>query len=375
MEHYWSPAWGACLEVGRSRQQGSLGYSFEMSNVSQSGWLVPDARDLVTVDIYMNFENSTDFLQAVYGTVANELNLTTDDAAGFFQSANEVPILLQISTRHSLRSTPRWPADSWVTIARASSTDNNLLNIGIDFTAFNAGGALSVDNGSWFVTDDDTQGSAGDARCYRILLARMSVASGSTVSGSFNFQYRDAGSSTTTSDLDQLFTVTAEVSWVDSANINDFDGNGTADLIIRQCISGASPFSMDAYYSELGGGSPAYLSDYVTAANMSGWTAIAFGNFDGSPDNASDVLWSNDASGVFGLWLMDTALYPATPYTTASVTDSSGSVTMAGYSFIGTGDFDNNGPLTSCSRTMRPWHRNVVNVRHNSRQDYAADGL
>ena len=173
----------------------------------------------------------------------------------------------------------------------------------------------------------------------------MSVASGSTVSGSFNFQYRDAGSSTTTSALDQSFSVTAEVSWVDSANINDFDGNGTADLIIRQCISGASPFSMDAYYSELGGGSPAYLSDYVTAANMTGWTAIAFGNFDGSPDNASDVLWSNDASGVFGLWLMDTSLYPATPYTTASVTDSSGSVTMAGYSFIGTGDFDNNGTV------------------------------
>ena len=100
---------GGVLGSGSLATAGISGYSFEMSNVSQSGWLVPDARDLVTVDIYMNFENSTDFLQAVYGTVANELNLTTDDAAGFFQSANGSTDTAADFNEALVAINPRWP--------------------------------------------------------------------------------------------------------------------------------------------------------------------------------------------------------------------------------------------------------------------------
>ena len=328
---------GGMLGSGSLATAGISGYSFEMSNVSQSGWLVPDARDLVTVDIYMNFENSTDFLQAVYGTVANELNLTTDDASGFFQSANGSADTSADFNEALVAISPSMAADSWVTIARTSSTDNNLLDIGVDFTAFNAAGALTVDNGSWFVTDDDTQGSAGDALCYRILLARMSVESGSTVSGSFNFQYRDAGSATTTNAVDQAFSVTASTQalWVSSANINDFDGNGTSDLIVRDCISGANPNAVSAYYSALAG-PPAYTDDEITTYNMNGWSSVGFGDFDGDGDG--DLLWSNDSTGTFGLWLMDTSLYPGTPYVPTAMAG-----TMTGFVPIGTGDFDGNG--------------------------------
>ena len=327
---------GGVLGSGSLATAGISGYSYKMSNVNQSGWLVPDARDLVTVDIYMNFENWTDFLQAVYGTVANPLNLTTDDASGFFHSANGSADTSQGFNEALIAINPSMAADSWVTIARTSSTDNNLLNIGLDFTAFNSGGALTVDNGSWFVTDDDTQGSANDSLCYRILLARMSVASGSTVSGSFNVQYRDAGSATTTNAVDQAFSVTAstEALWVSSANINDFDGNGTSDLIVRDCISGPHPNAASAYYSVLGGGSPAFYS--ITTFNMNGWSSVGFGDFDGDGDG--DLLWSNDSTGTFGLWLMDTSLYPATPYVATAMAG-----TMAGFVPIGTGDFDGNG--------------------------------
>ena len=328
---------GGVLGSGSLATAGISGYSFEMSNVSQSGWLVPDARDLVTVDIYMNFENSTDHLEAVYGTAANPLNLTTDDASGFFQSANGSADTAADFNEALIAINPSMAADSWVTIARASSTDNNLLNIGIDFTAFNAGGALSVVNGSWFVTPVDIQGSAGDARCYRILLARMSVASGSTVSGSFNLQYKEAGIPGPTT-LDQAFSVTAstEALWVSSANVNDFDGNGTYDLIVRDCISGTNPNAVSAYLSTVGDGSPAYNEDGITTFNMNGWSSVGFGDFDG--DGNSDLLWSNDSTGTFGLWLMDPAPWPATPYTTTAMAG-----TMSGYTPIGTGDFDANG--------------------------------
>lgn len=329
---------GGVLGSGSLATAGILGYSYKMSNVSQSGWLVPDARDLVTVDIYVDFDNGTDFLQAVYGTVANELNLTTDDASGFFHSANGSVDTSANFNEALIAINPSMAADSWVTINRTSSTDNALLSIGLDFAAFNAGGALTVDNGSWFVTDDDAQGGANDALCYRMLLARMSVASGSTVSGSFNFQYRDDDSSTTTNAVDQAFSVTAstEALWVSSANINDFDGNGTSDLIVRDCISGINPNAVSAYYSAFTSDVPAYTENGITTFNMNGWSSVGFGDFDG--DNDSDLLWSNDSTGTFGLWLMDTSLYPATPYTTAAMFG-----TISGFVPIGTGDFDANG--------------------------------
>ena len=36
-----------------------------------------------------------------------------------------------------------------------------MLNIGIDFAGFEAGGSISTDNGSWFATPDDPQVLAG----------------------------------------------------------------------------------------------------------------------------------------------------------------------------------------------------------------------
>lgn len=329
---------GGVLASGSFATAGLSGYSYEMSDVdqTQANWHVTDPRSLVTINIYMNFENSTDFLQAVYGTAANPLTLTTDDPSGFFQSANGSADTSASFNQALVGTFASMSADSWVTIARTSSASNNLLNIGVDFADFNSGGAISVDNGSWFVTDDDTQGSAGDARCYRILLARMTVGTGSTVSGSFNFQYRDAGSAATTNAVNQAFSVSAQALWVASANINDFDGNGTADLIVRDCISGTNPNAVSAYFSTVGDGAPAYNEDDITTYNMNGWSSVGFGDFDGDGD--SDLLWSNDSTGTFGLWLMDTSLYPATPYVATAMAG-----TMVGFTPIGTGDFDGNG--------------------------------
>ena len=60
-------------------------------------------------------------------------------------------------------SFPELEYDSWVTIGAMDQTGypylaNNLLDIGIDWTAFEAGGDVYTNNGTWFVTPDDDQG-------------------------------------------------------------------------------------------------------------------------------------------------------------------------------------------------------------------------
>ncbi|MDP6986414.1 MAG: hypothetical protein QGG74_00080, partial [Phycisphaerales bacterium] len=65
------------------------GFHFEQEVVDQSGWLVSDARQLVRVDVYLTFDNTSDHLNAVNGQTAPlDLTISTSDPSGFFQSAN-----------------------------------------------------------------------------------------------------------------------------------------------------------------------------------------------------------------------------------------------------------------------------------------------
>ena len=84
---------------------------------------------------------------------------------------------------------PSLAYDSFVTIGLTDSTGNALNNIGIDFTGFAAGGTLSTDNGTWFVTPDDAQGNESGGR---VLLGRFTI-DGGDLEGSINLQGRDAG--------------------------------------------------------------------------------------------------------------------------------------------------------------------------------------
>ena len=59
---------GGVLGAATLASAGPSQYVFEMSRAVQTDWNTSDPRDLVIVDIYMEFENATDFLQAVYGT-------------------------------------------------------------------------------------------------------------------------------------------------------------------------------------------------------------------------------------------------------------------------------------------------------------------
>ena len=123
---------------------------------------------------------------------------------------------------------PSMEFDSFVTIGRLSDVDNSLQNIGIDFTDFEAGGAINTTNGTWFVLPTDAQGDPEDidnidcTSTNSVIIARLTVyGADSTVNVAALFQGREGS-----------------VTWQDSADIliaydelldGDCDENGVAD--------------------------------------------------------------------------------------------------------------------------------------------------
>ncbi|MDE1038011.1 MAG: PEP-CTERM sorting domain-containing protein [Phycisphaerales bacterium] len=153
-----------------------------------------------TAQIYANFSAATDELDAVFGDAQNALSIST--SGSFYQNA------LGGATSTSINPAliPLFPSlalDSWVTIGLSDQTDNALLNIGIDFSGFEAGGSISTDNGSWFATPDDPQVLAGAD--LRVLVGQFTMMGmDDNVSGVLNLQGK-AGDFETFQARDQAF--------------------------------------------------------------------------------------------------------------------------------------------------------------------------
>ena len=108
--------------------------------------------------IFGNFTEATDELDAVFGDGVNSLNITS--TAGFYQNEfgsatveGQNPIFIDLF--------PSLALDSYVTIGLTTNVGNAMLDIGIDFTDFEAGGDIVTSNGTWFATPDDAQVLAG----------------------------------------------------------------------------------------------------------------------------------------------------------------------------------------------------------------------
>jgi hypothetical protein len=138
-----------------------------------------------TYDLYANVD-AGGRVDAVYGDGANTLSIGVD-GGNFVQNIYGGNTSMDINPAF-LPLFPSLAYDSFVTIGLTDSTGNVLNNIGIDFTGFAAGGALSTDNGTWFVTPDDAQ---GDESGGRVLLGRFTIDDGELV-GSINLQGRDS---------------------------------------------------------------------------------------------------------------------------------------------------------------------------------------
>jgi len=138
-----------------------------------------------TARIYANFNAATDELDAVFGDSDDMLSITSN-GAGFFQSSFGGPTSKSINPAFYPLA-PSLVLDSWVTIGLEDQVDNNMLDIGIDWSGFEGGGDISTDNGAWFATPADAQVLAGDD--LRVMVGQFTMMGlDSHVSGSLNLQ-------------------------------------------------------------------------------------------------------------------------------------------------------------------------------------------
>ena len=147
-----------------------------------------------TARIYADFDASGGRLDAVFGNADNLLSI--DASGGFYQNSLGGATSTSINSAFfALAPSLEW--DSYVTIGALHSNgfpfgNNALLDIGIDWTGFEAGGGISSDNGTWFVTPDDAQGAPVDGR---VLVGQFTMYGGS-VSGVLNLQGKDSAGET-----------------------------------------------------------------------------------------------------------------------------------------------------------------------------------
>ncbi|MCH2143357.1 MAG: hypothetical protein MK077_10230 [Phycisphaerales bacterium] len=206
-----------------------------------------------TADIYL--ELPADWrLDAVAGNSSQIKTVASTTA--FYQSMYGGPTSVSINPEFYPMS-PDLQWDSRMTIgcldvSGAPYAENNLGDIGIDWTEFESGGSLSVVDGTWFVLPVDSQGEAAlftDSSCtqrYGVLVARLtSLEYDSEILFDALFQGRDAegmtwqdAASTTISyqgELDCNGNLTPDACDIASGESQDANANGVPDECEQLC--------------------------------------------------------------------------------------------------------------------------------------------
>ena len=161
-----------------------------------------DTGNGVTYQVFVDMTDDTR-IDAVFGNSQGTLSIGLADASmSFYQNLYGSAL----STGNNPMFYPLAPSlqyDSFVTIGALDASgnpygSNNLLDIGIDFSGFEAGGGIETDNGSWFVTPADEQGNPIDGR---VLIGQFTVVGGSgdgyaDLTGLLNIQGSDANGDT-----------------------------------------------------------------------------------------------------------------------------------------------------------------------------------
>ena len=124
-------------------------------------------------------------VDAVYGDSDNALNI--ESSTSFYQNpfgGYGTPSAALFTFFPSLEF------DSFVTIGLLNDTGDAMLDIGIDWTDFEAGGAIWTDNGTWFATPDEAQVQEVNGR---VLIGQFTT--DGDVSGCLNLQGKEQDTS------------------------------------------------------------------------------------------------------------------------------------------------------------------------------------
>jgi hypothetical protein len=149
-----------------------------------------------TYRMYVDIEAGSR-IDAVFGNSVGGLSIGTADGMSFYQNALGGATSTAINSAFfPLAPSLEW--DSYVTIGALYSdgspfANNALLDIGISWTSFNAGGSIETVNGSWFVTPADAQGGELNGM---VLIGQFTVVGGTgdgyaDLVGQINLQGKD----------------------------------------------------------------------------------------------------------------------------------------------------------------------------------------
>jgi hypothetical protein len=130
-----------------------------------------------------------DQLNAVYGDADNTLHIGAGDGS-FYQNGFATATVAGMNPA-LFGFFPSMVYDSFVTIGLTDNTGNAMLDIGINFSDFEAGGDIFTDNGSWFATPDDAQVYEIDGR---VLIGQFTLVDGE-LEGLVNLQGKNADGS------------------------------------------------------------------------------------------------------------------------------------------------------------------------------------
>ena len=206
----WRGEGTACGFLECNTNQGLV----EFHNVIAGANLVTSDTETWTVDIYAAVEEGSR-IDAVAGNSLQQKSLSS--SAGFYQNPFGGPTSQEINPAF-FESVPDLRWDSRVTIGALDQSGapfgtNTLGNLGIDWDLFEAGGSLSVGNGTWYILPTDSQGVAQPfvARdCeerFGVLIARLTARElDSSVSIEALIQGQNAAGVTFQETLSETFT-------------------------------------------------------------------------------------------------------------------------------------------------------------------------
>jgi sugar lactone lactonase YvrE len=147
-----------------------------------------------TVRLYARIEPGSR-IDAVYGNGSGALSIQSSGA--FFQEPFGGPTSYSINEAF-FALVPELEWDSYVSIGCLYSnghpfSENRINDIGIDWSGFEAGGEVSSDNGSWFITPADAQGLEQNGR---VFLGQFSIPMGENLEVTLNLQGKDSNGET-----------------------------------------------------------------------------------------------------------------------------------------------------------------------------------
>jgi hypothetical protein len=183
-----------------------------------------------TYRVYAQLPSAQYSLQVVYGDAAHPLRI--ESSAPFFQSPYAGASAAGVSSA-ALQADGAVRFDSWITVGYDSNEGNDMWDLGVDFATFDQGGAITANNGGWFLIPTDAK-CAPDAQ--GLVLIGQFTSTGE-INGVLNLQGRTGDGTTWRQNGLTFNTRNSEVFGCTDSKASNFNPNATFND--GSCIGGS----------------------------------------------------------------------------------------------------------------------------------------